>query len=54
MEEINLTKEDEIHIEEALMDIDEILHYNTPPKVIKLPYCKKCAYYEYCYIKENE
>lgn len=54
VEEIDLTKEDEILIEEVLIDINRILHYSMPPKVIKLPYCKKCAYYEYCYIKENE
>lgn len=54
VDEIKLTKEDEIYIEEVLIDINTILNYNIPPKIIKLPYCKKCAYYEYCYIKEVE
>ena len=28
------------------------VNLSYPPKIINLPYCKKCAYYEYCYIKE--
>lgn len=54
VEEIELTVEDEIEIKNTLKDIRELLAYQKPPKVVKLPYCTKCAYYEYCYVKEIE
>jgi len=50
--EVELTEEDEKEIKTALIDIKEILMMKKPPEVKKLPYCKKCAYYEYCYAKE--
>lgn len=50
--EVELTTEDKVLIEETLIDIKDILNLSYPPKIINLPYCKKCAYYEYCYIKE--
>lgn len=52
VEQVILTKEDENKIEKALEGIKKTLALARPPKVEKLPYCKKCAYYEYCYIKE--
>lgn len=52
VEEIELTDEDIKHIESTLIDINYILNLEYPPKVKKYPYCKKCAYYEYCYVKE--
>lgn len=54
VEEVVLTIQDEKQIEEVLKDIKDILKLKYPPKVVKLPYCKKCAYYEYCYVKEIE
>lgn len=54
VKEVELTEEDRILIEKILLDIKDILSLNYPPKVLKLPYCKKCAYYEYCYVKELE
>lgn len=53
VEEIELTNENEKEIEKALIDIKRITKLNKPPKVIKLPYCKNCAYYQFCYVKEN-
>lgn len=53
VEKIILTKKDEEQIEEALEDIKKILTLKKPPKIEKLPYCKSCAYYEYCYIRED-
>lgn len=54
VEEVELTKEDEKFIEEILKEIDTLLQYKYPPKVEEYPYCKKCAYYEYCFIREEE
>lgn len=52
VEEIELTDQDEIKIKEALEEIKTILNQDKPPKVDKLPYCTKCAYYEFCFVKE--
>ena len=53
-EEVELTKEDEIEIESALRGIKEILNRERPPQIIDAKYCKKCAYYYFCYVKEEE
>lgn len=34
---------------EILKDIKNILSLPKPPPVKKLPYCKKCAYYTFCF-----
>lgn len=31
-------------------EIDELIQSPMVPQVVKLPKCKKCAYYEYCFI----
>ena len=49
-EEIFLTEEDKKRIEEILLEIREIINLKLPPKLEKLKICKKCAYFEYCYI----
>lgn len=54
IEEVVLTKEDEEEIEKVLIDIKKVLELEYPPKIEKKPYCKKCSYYEYCYVKEIE
>ncbi len=48
-EYIELTEEYEKEIEETLKEIDKILKQEKPPPVINEPYCKKCAYFEFCY-----
>ena len=53
-EEIELTDEIETEVEEVILDILEITKKLKPPKLEKLPYCTKCAYYEFCYVKEEE
>lgn len=44
-QEIFLSKEDEERIENILLEIREIINLKLPPKI-----CRKCAYFEYCYI----
>lgn len=53
-EEIELTDEIEKEVEMVILDIVEITKNIKPPKLEKLPYCTKCAYYEFCYVKEEE
>ncbi|WP_190616065.1 CRISPR-associated protein Cas4 [Tepiditoga spiralis] len=49
--EINLDKNDYIIIEKQIYEIYKIINNKKIPNVIKdNKICKKCAYYEYCYI----
>jgi CRISPR-associated exonuclease Cas4 len=52
VEEVELTAENETEIEKVLEEINEIVNNNRVPEVRDLSYCKKCAYYELCYIEE--
>lgn len=49
---VELNQEYEKKIEEALLKIEEIIKMEKPPPVVKKSYCKKCAYYEFCFIGE--
>ncbi|CCJ34803.1 CRISPR-associated protein Cas4 [Caloramator australicus] len=49
---IKLDVEAEREIKRVLKDIKDILELERPPKLEKLPYCKKCSYYELCYSGE--
>lgn len=52
VDEVVLTKDDEEEIKQTLVKIKNILAQDKPPALAKLPYCKKCSYYEFCYVKE--
>lgn len=54
IEEVELTPEIEDIIIHTLIDIKKITCASNPPKLIKLPYCTKCAYYEFCFVKEDD
>lgn len=41
---------DEAEFETIFSSIRDILGREKPPAVINQPYCKKCAYYEFCYV----
>lgn len=47
---IELDENDETKIEYMLNDIYEFVEKGCPPDLEKKSYCKKCAYYELCYI----
>lgn len=51
---IELTAKDETEIEKALVEIKSICEVKRPPPLEKLPICKKCSYYEFCFAKEVE
>jgi len=48
--EIELTPEDETEIESILQKIDSIIDSEEIPVTINKSICKKCSYYELCYI----
>ena len=37
-------------IEKAVVEINNIINMEKPPPVVKTNYCKKCAYYEFCWV----
>jgi CRISPR-associated exonuclease Cas4 len=47
--EVYLTKQLEQELLEALKGIEKIVNQSKPPKLEKLPYCKKCSYFEFCF-----
>lgn len=49
-EKVKLLENDTENIENQLSKISEICSREIPPKVINQKLCKKCAYYELCYI----
>ena len=49
-EEIFLDENEEKEVMEVIDNVKDILNMNLPPGVINKAFCKKCAYYELCYI----
>ncbi len=45
-----LTDEKEEQLKNIISDIEKLIESQNPPKVEFDNKCKKCAYYEYCYI----
>lgn len=45
-----LTDEKEEQLKNIIADIEKLIESENPPKVEFDNKCKKCAYYEYCYI----
>jgi CRISPR-associated exonuclease Cas4 len=48
---VKLTPEKEIELQSILQKIKEIISLPQPPKPVKLPYCRKCSYFEFCWVK---
>lgn len=49
-EEVYLTRKEEEELIGKLMEIEKIISLEKAPEVLNKSYCKKCAYYELCYI----
>lgn len=47
---LELTDDIEKELQKYIEDIETLLEADTPPECIHKNTCKKCAYYEYCYI----
>lgn len=50
---VDLTDEDRRAIPEQLAEIERIVSSAACPEVIRAPFCKQCAYYDFCYIEEE-
>lgn len=47
---VELTENEERKLQQYIKEIEELLRQEKIPPVLNKPKCKKCAYYEYCYI----
>ena len=47
---LELDEEKISQLNQLVSDIEELIYNVSIPDVINKPTCKKCAYYEYCYI----
>ena len=47
---IELTDEVEKELDKYIDEIEQLLNQDRIPECINKSTCKKCAYYEYCYI----
>lgn len=47
---LELDKESESMLEDIVKKIESLISIEEMPEVLNKPTCKKCAYYEYCYI----
>lgn len=50
--EVNLSDEDRLYLQQVVKQIEDIISGETCPPRINSKICKKCAYYELCYIDE--
>lgn len=41
---------EETELEQIILQIEELLSSETVPEAVEKPGCKKCSYYEYCFI----
>ncbi|MBC1401838.1 CRISPR-associated protein Cas4 [Listeria booriae] len=49
-EEVTLSESDVAQLKEVTADIEKITTQQKPPKLEEKPICKKCAYFEYCFV----
>ncbi len=47
--EVELGEDDKAKIDDAILSINRIKSSKSLPEVIKKEYCKRCAYYEFCF-----
>lgn len=47
---IELNEEIEEELDKYIKEIESLISKDTIPNILNKPKCKKCAYYEYCYI----
>ncbi|WP_374724393.1 CRISPR-associated protein Cas4 [Calidifontibacillus erzurumensis] len=52
--EVILTEENKMKVKKAINEVYQVLNQPSPPVVTKVPYCKSCAYYSFCYVKEAD
>ncbi|NJL15758.1 MAG: CRISPR-associated protein Cas4 [Microscillaceae bacterium] len=47
-----LSEEDRTEVEHWLAEISHLIQLERCPEKVKKPYCKNCAYYDFCYVEE--
>lgn len=52
-EVVKLSEDDICNIREWEKDIERIINQETCPPLLRKPICKKCSYYDFCYIEEE-
>lgn len=52
--EVELTEEKEKQVKKHIATIYQIIESDIAPKFKKLPYCKNCAYYDFCFVLEGD
>lgn len=50
--EIELTTEDKNYLQQVVNEIERLVNSETCPPRINSKICKKCSYYDFCYIEE--
>jgi CRISPR-associated exonuclease Cas4 len=50
--EVALTEDDRHYLKKLIPELQHIIENENCPAVINKPYCKKCSYYEFCYVDE--
>jgi CRISPR-associated exonuclease Cas4 len=50
---VDLTPKDIADINQWIVDIKKIIDNPVCPPTINKPYCKNCAYHDFCYVDEN-
>ena len=48
--EVNLTDKDRENLDNIIIGIKEILRKESPPALEKNGICKKCAYFDLCFV----
>lgn len=48
--DIVLEREDKIVLENVIKNIEDIANQDKPPKIINSKICKKCSYFDLCYV----
>lgn len=51
--EIDLNEKNEEEIKRVIAEVYKIIESENAPKLKKLPYCKSCAYYDFCFALEG-
>jgi CRISPR-associated exonuclease Cas4 len=50
---VELTLEDRAYLQQVITQVEAIIKAETCIPVINRPICKRCAYYDFCYIEET-
>jgi CRISPR-associated exonuclease Cas4 len=51
-EQVSFDADDEIYIQQWVREVENIIHSERCPEVIRSKICKSCSYYDFCYSTE--